>query len=101
MDSLTGFDAEQHAKKRDDKKDCVLLNGQVVPASVDWRPLGCLNPIQDQHLLKSSYVYSAACAIEAQCFLRSGHLIKLSEQLISEASYANDLGNGGTMNNGY
>ena len=100
LDSLTGFDAEQHAKRRDDKKDCVLLNGQVVASSVDWRPLGCLNPIQDQNRVKASYVYSAASAIESQYFLRSGHLVKLSEQLIDEASYATDLGNGGTMNNG-
>lgn len=68
-----------------------------LPRSVDWRVEGAVNEIQNQGYCGSCYAFSSAAAMESRWYLKSGELLKLSEQQIVDCSwiYGNGRCNGG------
>jgi cathepsin L len=63
------------------------------PDEKDWRKDGAVTSIKDQLKCASCYAFSAAGALEAQFFLKSGVLNSLSEQQFVDCS--TNLGNKG------
>jgi C1A family cysteine protease len=71
-----------------------------IPTSVDWRSQGAVNPVQDQGQCGSCWAFSAIGAIEGHYFVKTGKLLKFSEQQLVDCaggSYGNLGCNGGDM----
>ncbi|OWA53135.1 Cathepsin L2 [Hypsibius exemplaris] len=63
----------------------VALAGNLeLPASVDWRQDGYVTPVKNQGEISDSIEFSVTGALEGQWFKKSGHLISLSEQQITD-----------------
>ena len=50
-----------------------------IPASIDWRSAGAVNPIKDQGQCGSCWAFSATAAIEGHHFVQTKELLSLSE----------------------
>jgi C1A family cysteine protease len=62
------------------KKPIKTFNVTDLPSAVDWRDKGALNPVQNQGVCGSCWAFSAVAAMESAHFLKTGNLVKLSEQ---------------------
>ena len=83
-----------------ENKAAKVLSTDDLPASIDWRDLGAVNPIQDQGQCGSCWAFSATGSLEGAHFLASGDLLKFAEsQLVDCANvrhgYINFGCNGG------
>jgi cathepsin L len=61
----------------------------VVPEALDWRQKSAVNEVQDQSKEKdcgSCYAYAAIAVLESQYFVKTGKLLKLSEQEIVDCA---------------
>jgi len=68
-------------KKEPIEHDSVTeLSTANLSQSVDWRSKGAVNPVQDQGMCGSCWAFSATAAMEGEHFLKTGKLLKLSEQ---------------------
>ncbi|KAJ0081823.1 hypothetical protein Patl1_10530 [Pistacia atlantica] len=56
------------------------VNLTAVPASLDWRTKGAVNPVKDQGRCGSCWAFSAVAAVEGITQIKTGKLISLSEQ---------------------
>lgn len=56
------------------------------PSSVDWRRKGAVTPVKSQQQCRSCWAFSAAGALEAQMFKKTGHLESLSAQNLIDCS---------------
>lgn len=89
---------KKNQKLRQSTDDYTFLDEAAIPASVDWRQKGAVNPVQDQGQCGSCWAFSATSAIESAHFIASGKLLKLSEQQFVDCAggvYQNEGCNGG------
>jgi len=59
-----------------------------LPASVDWRPKGAVNPPQDQGVCGSCWSFGSTGAIEGAYFLKYGKLKVMAEQELMDCSWS-------------
>ena len=64
-------------------------------ARVDWRTAGGVNPVQDQGQCGSCWAFSATAAMEGAHFVKTGKLLKLSEQQFVDCDKLSDGCDGG------
>jgi C1A family cysteine protease len=71
----------------------------AVPAEVDWREKGAVNPIRNQFQCGACWAFSANAAAESAWALANGTLTHMSEQQLVDCSQAqgNTGCNGGSM----
>ena len=58
----------------------VKLDVSSLPASVNWLEKGAVAPVQNQLTCGSCWAFSAVASMEGAHFLKTGKLVKLSEQ---------------------
>ena len=73
----------------------VVLDTVNIPTEIDWRTKGAVNPVQNQARCGSCWSFSATAAIEGHHFVKTGSLIKLSEQQFVDCDTASYGCNGG------
>lgn len=70
-----------------------------IPTEINWIDLGAVNPVQDQGHCGSCWAFSAVASMEGQHFVKSGKLLKLSEQQCVDCDTASYGCNGGWQDN--
>jgi cathepsin L len=70
------------------KEESVMVSAQPVRAggALDWRTRGVVNPVQNQGECGSCYSFSGVCSMEGVVALKTGRLLKLSEQQVVDCS---------------
>ena len=71
----------------------------AIPSEIDWRTRAAVNPVQDQRQCGSCWAFSAVGALESRFQIKTGPLVKLSEQQLVDCDNADgNMGcNGGDM----
>ncbi|XP_033736664.1 digestive cysteine proteinase 1-like [Pecten maximus] len=57
------------------------------PVSWDWRLYGAVTPVKDQAVCGSCWSFGTVGTIEGAYFLKSGHLVRLSQQELMDCSW--------------
>jgi len=73
----------------------VELDVSDLADDVDWRTKGALNPVQNQGDCGSCWAFSSIAAMEADHFIKTGTLLKLSEQQFVDCVKEDEGCNGG------
>jgi C1A family cysteine protease len=73
----------------------VHLDASNLTDSVDWRAKGAVNPVQDQGQCGSCWAFSSTAAMEGEHFIKTGTLLKLSEQQFVDCDPQSSGCNGG------
>ena len=58
-----------------------------IPEYHDWRLFGAVNPVKDQAVCGSCWSFGTSGTIEGQYFVKTGHLVRLSEQQLIDCSW--------------
>jgi cathepsin L len=74
------------AKHQAMKADPPVLDTSSLPASVDWRDKGAVNPVKNQQQCGSCYTFGSTAVVEASVFINGNDLPNLSEQQIVSCS---------------
>ena len=62
-----------------EEENIVELPTNDLPAEVDWRAKGAVNPVLDQGNCASCWAFASTATMEAAHFIKTGNLLKLSE----------------------
>jgi len=73
----------------------VVLDETAIPASVDWRTKGAVNPVKNQGQCGSCWAFSATAVTEGHHFIQTGQLLNLSEQQVVDCDKTSYGCNGG------
>ena len=71
------------------------LSTDTIPDAVDWRSQGVVNPVQNQGQCGSCWAFSSTAAIESAHAIKTGNLLKLSEQQFVDCDTQSSGCNGG------
>lgn len=58
-----------------------------IPEQHDWRLYGAVNPVKDQAVCGSCWSFGTTGTIEGVYFVKTGHLVRLSEQQLIDCSW--------------
>ncbi|CAL8102245.1 unnamed protein product [Orchesella dallaii] len=64
-----------------------------LPESIDWRLYGAVTPVKDQSVCGSCWSFGTVGALEGAYFLKTGQLVRLSQQALVDCSWG--YGNNG------
>ncbi|RUS80967.1 hypothetical protein EGW08_011287 [Elysia chlorotica] len=70
-----------------------MLRGTSVPDQWDWRIIGAVTPVKDQAICGSCWSFGTTGTIEGANFLKTGKLVRLSQQELVDCSWG--FGNNG------
>jgi len=76
-------------------KEPTVLPTDILAADVDWRTKGAVNPVQNQGQCGSCWAFSSTAAIEGAHQIKTGNLLKLSEQQFVDCDSQSSGCNGG------
>jgi len=62
----------------------------TIPCAFDWREKGAVNPVQNQGMCGDCFSFATTGAIEGANFLKTGELVKLSEQQLTSCELSDD-----------
>jgi C1A family cysteine protease len=89
--TLTMEERERMMGLRKTSQDVKVVQLEETDAdSVDWRDKGAVNGIQNQGDCGSCWAFGSVAAMEAAHFIKTGTLLKLSEQQFVECSHDGD-----------
>lgn len=88
---LRGFKMD-HAKVA--QMDTKVFDVEAAPSVVDWRAENAVTPVQNQGTCGSCWAFSAIAALEGEHAIKSGKLLKLSEQQCLDCSKDGSCGGG-------
>lgn len=74
------------------------IKDSELPESWDWRIYGAVGPVKDQAICGSCWSFGSTGTLEGQYFVKTGHLVRLSEQQLIDCSwqFLNNGCDGGT-----
>jgi C1A family cysteine protease len=81
-----------------------VFQDEFLPSSVDWRSAGAVNAVQDQGQCGSCWAFSSVASLEGAHAVKSGELLKFSEQQLVDCAfvqYGNFGCNGGLEQNAF
>ncbi|XP_013921030.1 PREDICTED: digestive cysteine proteinase 2-like [Thamnophis sirtalis] len=64
-----------------------IYTGLILPEILDWRLYGAVTPVKDQAVCGSCWSFSTTGSLEGALFLKTGHLISLSQQILIDCSW--------------
>ena len=68
-------------------KNVIRSEPKDIPASIDWRDLGAVNPVKNQGRCGSCWAFSATSAIESAWYISKNQLLDLSEQQMVDCAW--------------
>lgn len=89
---LSGSNNKKHIKSNA-KKFISAVNVKDLPTQINWRLRGGVTPVKDQAVCGSCWSFGTTGTIEGAVFMKTGHLIRLSQQNLMDCSWG--FGNNG------